>query len=186
MLQELRYRAFCRRLQAKGLAVSKKQSIKPMDKPIDFVVTWVDGSDPTWCEQRDFYAKELGRASTADSGDPRFRDWDIFRYWFRAVEQYAPWVHNVYLVTCGHVPEWLKTDAPKLKVVKHTDFIPEEYLPTFSSITIELNLHRIKDLSEHFVYFNDDMFLNQSVIPEDFFSGRKAELHSYIRASFTQ
>ncbi|MDE8160206.1 capsule biosynthesis protein CapK, partial [Erysipelothrix rhusiopathiae] len=30
-------------------------------------------------------------------------------------------------------------------------------------------MHRIEGLSEHFVYFNDDMFLNKPVTPEDFF-----------------
>ena len=43
------------------------------------------------------------------------------------------------------------------------------YLPTFNINSIELNLHRIKGLSEHFVFFNDDMFLIDSVRPEDFF-----------------
>ena len=43
------------------------------------------------------------------------------------------------------------------------------FLPTFSSISIELNLHKIKGLNEHFIYFNDDMFINSYVKPEDFF-----------------
>ena len=45
----------------------------------------------------------------------------------------------------------------------------EEYLPTFSSHPIELNLHRIKDLSEKFVYFNDDTFITRPMEEEDFF-----------------
>ena len=58
---------------------------------------------------------------------------------------------------------------PKLKWIKHTDYIPQEYLPTFSSHVIELNLHRIQDLSENFVYFNDEVFLIKETKPEDFF-----------------
>ncbi|WP_331836427.1 hypothetical protein [Erysipelothrix piscisicarius] len=71
------------------------------------------------------------------------------------------WVNNVYLITYGHLPDFLNVDHPKLKIINHTDYIPSDYLPTFSSHTIELNMHRIEGLSEHFVYFNDDMFLNQ-------------------------
>ena len=99
----------------------------------------------------------------------RYREWDTLRYWFRAVEKYAPWVNQVYFVTCGHVPKWLNMDAPKLHFVRHQDYIPEQYLPTFSSHPIELNLHRIEGLSEHFVYFNDDFYLTAPVQETDFF-----------------
>ena len=92
-------------------------------------------------------------------------------YWFRAVETFAPWVHKVYFVTWGHLPPFLNTKAPKLEIVKHTDFIPSEYLPSFNSRSIEMNIHRISGLSEHFVYFNDDMFLLQPSVQEHFFHG---------------
>jgi len=39
----------------------------------------------------------------------------------------------------------------------------------FSSHPIEWNLHRIDGLAEHFVYFNDDVFLINHTNPEDFF-----------------
>lgn len=131
---------------------------------IDFVVPWVDGSDKDWIRDR---LQLEGKNTEIEDSD--YRDWDIFKYWFRAVEMYAPWVNNVYLITYGHLPDFLNVDHPKLKIINHTDYIPKEYLPTFSSHAIELNMHRIEGLSEHFVYFNDDMFLNQPVTPEDFF-----------------
>ena len=52
---------------------------------------------------------------------------------------------------------------------KHEDYIPKQYLPTFSSHPIELNMHRIRGLSEQFVYFNDDTFIINKMEPEDFF-----------------
>lgn len=136
---------------------------------IDFVVTWVDGNDPEWQAEK---ARYSGLASS-DSRELRYREWGILRYWFRAVEQYAPWVNNIYFVTCGHYPKWLNPEHPKLRLVKHSDYMPAEYLPTFSSHPIELNLHRIKGLSEHFVYFNDDMYLVNPAAPEDFFVNGK-------------
>ena len=131
---------------------------------IDFVITWVDGSDPAWLEERRKYDP-----TTGDSRDVRFRDWGLLPYWFRAVEQFAPWVRKIHFITWGHVPEWMDTSNPKLNIVKHTDYIPEKYLPTFNSLTIEHNMHRIEGLAEHFVYFNDDMFLTNDVHPEHFF-----------------
>lgn len=133
--------------------------------PIDIVVAWVDGSDPEWRTERSRYRPE----SNADNNDARFREWGVFQYWFRRIEEYAPWVRTVHLVTWGHLPLWLNTNHPKLHVVNHKDYIPEEYLPTFSSHTIELNMHRIPGLAERFIYFNDDMYLNSPTIPEDFF-----------------
>ena len=56
-----------------------------------------------------------------------------------------------------------------MNLVFHKDFIPEEFLPTFNANAIELNIHRIKDLSENFVYFNDDTYLNAPCKKEDFF-----------------
>ena len=132
---------------------------------IDFVLTWVDGSDPDWLAQRREY--QPGRGT--DAGESRYRDWDNLQYWFRGVEKFAPWVNKIYFVTWGHVPKWLNTAHEKIQIVKHEDFMAPAYLPTFNINSIELNLHRIKGLSEHFVFFNDDMFLIDSVKPEDFF-----------------
>jgi len=76
-----------------------------------------------------------------DANEERYRDWETLRYFFRSVEQNAPWVHKVHLVTCGHLPSWLNKSAPKLNIVDHASFMDERYLPTFSSHAIELNTH---------------------------------------------
>lgn len=132
---------------------------------IDFVIPWVDGADIEWRKQKQIYCGK----NEGDSDISRYRDWDVLRYWFRGVEKYAPWVNNIYFITCGQCPEWLNIKHEKLHFVTHEDYIPKEFLPTFSSHTIELNLHRIKGLSEQFVYFNDDVFLISDVEPTDFF-----------------
>ncbi|MDD7389020.1 MAG: Stealth CR1 domain-containing protein [Lachnospiraceae bacterium] len=137
-----------------------------MLEKIDFVVSWVDGSDPEWLKEREAFFPE---AMTNGLDINRFRDWNLMRFWFRGVEQYAPWVNKIFFVTNGQVPKWLNTEHPKLRLVKHQDYIPIQYLPTFNSNVIELWLHRIPELSEHFVLFNDDMFLTAPVGPEDFF-----------------
>lgn len=134
---------------------------------IDFVILWVDGNDPEWQTEKKKYAPDIQE----DGRVERYRDWDNLRYWFRGVERYAPWVNRIYFVTWGHLPQWLNTKNEKLVIVNHKDFIPEEYLPTFNCNPIELNLHRIEGLSEHFVYFNDDMFLINYCETTDFFQG---------------
>lgn len=138
-----------------------------MDKypEIDFVVTWVDGGDKVWRKEKASYSPK----TEADDREERYRDWELLQYWFRGVEKYAPWVRKIHFVTWGHLPKWLDTSNPKLHIVNHKDYIPKEYLPTFSSHPIELNFHRIDGLSENFVYFNDDMFPIGEIKPADFF-----------------
>lgn len=136
-----------------------------IDYPIDIVVPWVDGSDPEWEAERRCYRP----AANSDSSSSRFREWGLFHYWFRSIEKYAPWVRKVHLITWGHLPPWLNTDNPKINIVNHKDYIPAEYLPTFSSHVLELNMHRIPDLAEHFIYFNDDVYLSAPTKPQDFF-----------------
>ncbi len=133
---------------------------------IDFVVPWVDGADEKWRQKK---ALHTGCEERIGNTDVRYRDWDSLKYWFRGVEKFAPWVNNVYFITDDQIPEWLNLENEKLKWVKHTDFIPAEYLPTFTAHTIEWNLNNIDGLSEHFVYFNDDVFLIDNTRPEDFF-----------------
>lgn len=138
-----------------------------MDDIIDFVITWVDESDPKWRKEFEYYSAKEGKV--VDKSPTRYRDWGTLKYWFRGVEKFAPWVHKIFFVTYGHLPKWINTDNPKLVIVKHEEFIPHEYLPTFNSNVIEFFFHKIEGLSEKFVYFNDDMFLIDSVSPERFF-----------------
>ena len=133
---------------------------------IDIVVLWVDGSDPAWQAQK---AKYQGKTLTDANSVNRFRDWGLMPYWFRGIERFAPWVRTVHFVTCGHVPDFLNLDAPKLHHVRHSDYIPAEYLPTFSANTIEMNVHRIPGLAERYVFFNDDMFLLRPQPERNFF-----------------
>lgn len=133
---------------------------------IDIVILWVDGADPAWQEQKRQF---LSPRKCGSDDSCRYRDWGLLPYWFRAIEAYAPWVRRIHFVTWGHIPAFLNTSAPKLHIVNHTQFIPGAYLPTFSSHTIELNIHRIPGLAEHFLYFNDDTFLLRPMKETDFF-----------------
>ena len=136
---------------------------------VDLVVMWVDGSDPAWLEEKRQYDK-----SEADNSNDvvRFRDYDLMKYWFRAVEEFMPWFRKVHLVTWGHLPSFLDTSNPRLNIVLHRDFMPEGTLPCFNSCALEMNLFRINGLAEHFVYFNDDMFVLRPMKKSDFFDNK--------------
>ena len=143
---------------------------KDVDLDIDFIITWVDGSDPAWLREKNaFSGASTANSREIDSRNRRYRPWDTLRFLFRGIENYAPWVRKVHFVTWGHLPPWLNVNNPKLNIVNHRDYIPEKYLPTFSSRTIEFNFHRIEGLAEHFVNFNDDMMILGPTEPSVFF-----------------
>lgn len=139
-----------------------------MNSQIDIVLPWVDGSDPEWQNVKKESLKKY-RPTEAANSNIRFESWDNLEYWFRAVEKYMPWVHKIFFLTWGHLPEFLDTTHPKLEIVKHEDYIPKEYLPTFNSGPIEMNVHRIAGLAENYIMFNDDFFPLQPIAEEYYF-----------------
>lgn len=135
---------------------------------IDFVIPWVDGSDENWIKLFNKYAPPE-KKKALDFSPERYRDYGLLKYWFRGVEKFAPYVRKVHFITNGQKPEWLNLENQKLHWVKHSDYIHAEYLPVFSSHPIELYMHNINDLAEHFVYFNDDFFLTAPTTQDFFF-----------------
>ncbi|WP_241662296.1 MULTISPECIES: stealth family protein [unclassified Streptomyces] len=137
--------------------------------PVDAVYTWVDGNDPAW-QQRKAQAKgEVYHAESAS--DARFISRDELRYSVRSLHLFAPWIRNVYIVTDDQVPPWLREDLPGVRIATHREiFRDRSVLPVFNSHAIESQLHHIEGLAEHFLYFNDDMFMGRPVAPHAFFT----------------
>ncbi len=144
---------------------------------VDVVYTWVNGNDPEWRALLNEHsrtpddAREPARnADPSESLDPdRYVSRDELRYSLRSLLTFAPWVRQVYVVTNCKPPEWFDETNERVTWVYHEEIIEPENLPTFSSHAIEASIHRIPGLSEHFLYFNDDLFLVKPVNKSDFF-----------------
>ncbi len=139
-----------------------------MHMEIDLVYLWVDGNDPVWQAKRSAVIDNSEVNST--NGKCRFANNDELMYSLRAVEMYAPWIRQIFIVTDNQVPSWLDTTNPKVHIVDHREIMPEESLPCFNSVLLEHFLHQIPGLSEYFLYANDDTFINKEVSPSDFFT----------------
>jgi hypothetical protein len=137
---------------------------------VDAVVTWVDGSDPEFTAKRQSYSYHDSSGKIAANNVARYQSHDEIRYCVRSIQQFAPWIRTIYIVTNGQVPNWFNPNQSKVKIVFHDEIIPAQYLPTFNSHVIESCLHRINGLSEHFVYFNDDVMLLRPLSPTDLFT----------------
>ena len=154
-----------------------KRSVTPHDA-IDAVITWVDGADPSHKAKRLSHLAPA-RAHLHENGiNPhRWACRDELTYCLRAIENNAPWTGTIYIVTDAQKPDlrnlsaWLRD---KIKIVDHREIFAgfEHVLPTFNSLAIESMLWRINGLAEHFIYFNDDVFLTGSLEPIDVFRGQ--------------
>lgn len=138
--------------------------------PIDAVYTWVDSSDPEWRASHARYSSEHTTENESANNDQRYVNRDELRYSLRSVWMFMPFVRNIYIVTADQRPNWLG-DHPRVSVVSHRTIFPStSALPTFNSHAIETCLHRIPGLSEHFMYFNDDVFLGREINETDLFT----------------
>jgi hypothetical protein len=141
-----------------------------MDIKIDMVYLWVDGSDEKWLAKKNSELKKIGGVPDTAAGENRYFDNDELLFSLRSVEKFAPWVNHVFIVTDNQIPKWLNSDNPKVTIIDHTDIIPKTALPCFNSTVIELFIPCIPNLSEHFLYANDDMLFMSKVKPSYFFT----------------
>ena len=127
---------------------------------IDIVIPFYNDSDKEWKEVLHKHMIKEGSADRQVTGEERYRDWENLKYWFRCIEKNCKWVNNVFLVVASEsqVPDWINRNYYKLKIVYHKDYIPKELLPTFNIMTIENYFCNIKELSNNYVYCNDDYF----------------------------
>ena len=138
---------------------------------IDMVIPYVDNTDPLWRRIYNEYCERYKlQNQLLEINTERYKDnLALIDYQLKLINKNMPWVNKIYLLLMN------KEQAPKdlpsnVQIVYHGAFIPQKFLPTFNSTTIEMFLWNIKDLSEHFIYANDDMLPLKPLKPSDFFS----------------
>ena len=160
---------------AKRLAVTHEES----DELVDVVIPYVNMGDRNWLSDFLYYTKN-------PSPNPeRYRSWGTLKYLIRGVAKHMPFVRKVFLVVAreSQVPAWVNSKT--IQVVYHRDFIPQKYLPTFNSCTIEAFLNNIPDISDHFLYFNDDIFPINDLYLDDFFTEDKPHIDFSLFKKFS-
>ena len=140
-----------------------------LDLKIDLVYLWVDDKDSDWKLKKQTWFNFLKIPDLVSNDCCRFCNNEELKYSLRSVEMYAPWINKIYIVTDGQKPKWLDYNNDKIIIIDHKDILPEVCLPTFNSEAIEVCLDKIPNLSECFLYANDDMFFTAPVKPSDFF-----------------
>lgn len=146
-----------------------------LEHTIDAVITWVDGEDELHKLKKSPYLKDLKILNYKKLGT-RFNQVGEIKFVVDSILKFAPYIRTIFIVTDNQTPNFLKEtnakeDYPNVQIVDHTIIFKgyEKYLPTFNSLSIETMLTKIPDLAEHFIYFNDDIFLIRESKPTDFF-----------------
>lgn len=136
---------------------------------IDLVYMWVDGNDPAWRAKKNAYLPKDKQLEIAAAGDCRYVSNDELKFSLRSAEKFAPWIHHIYIITDNQCPEWLDTANDRVRIIDHTEIIPKERLPLFNAQSIEWHTANIPELSEYFLFANDDTFFGAPVAPDFFF-----------------
>lgn len=133
---------------------------------IDIIYTWVDGSENKWLNKKNETIKSLLNNKNIKNNfgefafvNGRFRNSNEIIYSIRSVEKYINKniIGNIYIVTDNQKNNLLNEN--KVIYIDHKDIIKKENLPTYNSTKIVSNLFKIKNLSNIFLYFNDDILL---------------------------
>lgn len=154
---------------------------------IDAVVTWVDGDDPEHLAKRQIYLNSNIHTDSRDS--TRFASRNEIFYCLWSILRFCPFVRRIYIVTDQQHPraiaslltlhpEW----KDRLAIVDHQTIFGNHkaVLPVFNSRSIETMLHRIPGLAEHFIYFNDDIFVGRPLTSKYFFDGGRPFLRGRL------
>lgn len=139
------------------------------DKKIDLVYIWVDDKDIKWQKKKQKQAIKHCVEDSKENNICRYANNDELIYSLRSAEMFAPWINKIFIVTDSQIPVWLDTNHPKIKIIDHKEIMPADCLPCFNSAAIEACIDNIPELSEYFLYANDDMFFSAPTNPEDFF-----------------
>ncbi|MEY4554073.1 MAG: hypothetical protein RL197_500 [Actinomycetota bacterium] len=155
-----------------GRLASANTAPAAVTREIDAVYLWVNDQDPIWQAKRAQYRPISESAVSA--GKARFRQFNELLTSIKLLAVNAPFVRRVFIVVDEQTPdlETLGNQLPfEVVLVNHSEFIPKSYLPTFNSRAITAHLHLIPDLSERFIYLNDDVFIARPSVLSDWFVG---------------
>ena len=143
---------------------------------IDMVFTYCDGNDPKFIEEKNRFLKEKDKVNNKPI---RYININEIVYSVRSVLKFMPWINMIYIITNKQTPPVELN--PKVKIIDHTEIIPKKYLPTFNSDVIESFIHNIPELSEIFLYNNDDMMHTRNVDISDIIQENKLIFRNYYR-----
>ena len=144
---------------------------------IDLVIPYVNNKDTVWRNTYiDYCDKNKCAEKLVDLVGARYGGLDFLDYHLKLANKNMKWINKIYLLLSNKEQIKGKKLPKNVVVVLHKDFIWQSFLPTFNSTTIEMFLWNIPNLSEYFIYANDDMLPTKEMKPSDFFENGKIKI----------
>ena len=143
---------------------------------IDAVITWVDGSEPNYKLKLE---ENLKNKKTINRQYTQANEID---FCVASIIKFAPFVRKIFIVTDKQKPRFSgirhMVSLDKIEIIDHEEIFRDnlDCMPSFNIRSIDALLFKIKNLSDKFIYFNDDMFLIKETTKEDWFKDNKAVL----------
>ena len=101
-------------------------------------------------------------------------------YSIHSVLTNMPWIRNIFIIVDSTFP--YKIDSKKVKLISSKSIIPERFFPiTWNSNVYECYIQNIRQLSEYFVYFCDDMYVGKPCAKSDFFTKEGLLINRYCK-----
>ncbi len=146
-------------------------------KSIDAVISWVDGYDINYQQKLRSFCLQQGIEPHIAVEPTRIQQCNEIHYCLHSLRRFASWIRNIYIITNQQIPPSVTAlegtnFGNKIKIIDQNALLRELNAdsPVFNSISVEWLIWHIKDLSEHFLYLNDDFFITREVTPHDFFN----------------
>jgi hypothetical protein len=153
---------------------------------VDFVILWVDASDPAVAVQHaEALAEESGKRRVPESPN-RHRDNGELLFLLRSIRAHMPWFRKIFLVTNGQRPRYVEF-SDRIQLVTHAQIFPANIpTPSFNTFAIESCVHEIEGLSEYFVRFSDDFFVGRDIPKKEFLGADNLGLNLVAENIFGQ
>ena len=159
--------------------------------PMDIVIAWVDGSDIELKKKRQQYLGQTEASAAVE--ETRFASNNEIYFCIASILKYVPYAGKIYVITDQQSPQWIEEferqnlcEKGKIRIVDHKELFEghASVLPTFNSLSIETMLWNIKDLSDYFVYLNDDFFFNCPSKTHDFLDEDRMVIYGHWESNF--
>lgn len=152
---------------------------------IDIVFTYVNGYDPEFIKMKNSYLNTINKKYNPDI---RSKGLDEIIYSVNSVIKFIPWIRKIFIVTNNQIPpvDRQLISSGKVVIIDQNTIVDQKYLPTFNSDVIESYLHNIPDLSEIFLYSNDDMMHLNNIDRKDIYEVKNNKVLLKIRNNYNK
>lgn len=142
-----------------------------------FIITYVDDTDEYWRKEYNRYFNTIYKESIY------FKQNNLINVVLKSVKKYLSWIDDIILIVSSKSQLKNIDNCNECIIIEHKDFIPEKFLPTFNSNTIESFFGNLNLNLENIVYSNDDILFLKKTDKDLFFNEKGQALIDFKKVN---